>query len=392
MRRPELLLERGLLPVDRSLESHWVRPGAATAVRVHPGDRDGDHRAAGGRIAEVTVLGAEGGERRRSGCAPTRPRRVLRGLAQQPGALASSARCTARGWSPTRRAPCGCSGGRAAGRGGGPDGASARRCSSWPRRAAGSSTARWPAWRAAAGGRRAEPAARRGGIEHELPPPLAEPRLDFRVDGATARGLRGPRRRVHPDHRRRGAQCSDFLAFRPRASSSGARARPRRDDDAHADGRRYPSRGSTTSSSTWTWARWWRSCGTPSAATTPSRWPAPPSTTRTSAIRATSTARRTSTASSRPIASRRARAGRRSTSSTTRASTRATSFIAGRAVVAARATTCCCARRRPGLRLVGLSGRHRPRQRLGDHRRPRPRLRPREPLLDGDRPPRHPGG
>ena len=37
-------------------------------------------------------------------------------------------------------------------------------------------------------------------------------------------------------------------------------------------------------------------------------------------------------------------------------------------------------------------GRHRSRQRLGDHRRPRARLLAREPLLDGDRPPRDPGG
>ena len=33
-----------------------------------------------------------------------------------------------------------------------------------------------------------------------------------------------------------------------------------------------------------------------------------------------------------------------------------------------------------------------PGQRLGDHRRPRPRLLTGEPLLDGHRPPRHPGG
>ncbi len=28
----------GLKPVDRSLETHWVRPAAATAVRLEPGD------------------------------------------------------------------------------------------------------------------------------------------------------------------------------------------------------------------------------------------------------------------------------------------------------------------------------------------------------------------
>ena len=43
---------------------------------------------------------------------------------------------------------------------------------------------------------------------------------------------------------------------------------------------------------------------------------------------------------------------------------------------------------RPGLRVVRVPGRHRPRQRLGVHRCPRPRLRPGEPLLHGDRTPR----
>ena len=46
----------------------------------------------------------------------------------------------------------------------------------------------------------------------------------------------------------------------------------------------------------------------------------------------------------------------------------------------------------PRLRLVGVPRRHRSRQRLGGHRRPRPRLLTGEPLLDGHRPPRHPGG
>ena len=47
---------------------------------------------------------------------------------------------------------------------------------------------------------------------------------------------------------------------------------------------------------------------------------------------------------------------------------------------------------RPRLRIVGLPRRHRSRQRVGDHRRPRPRLLPGEPLPDGHRAPRHPGG
>ena len=82
---------------------------------------------------------------------------------------------------------------------------------------------------------------------------------------------------------------------------------------------------------------------TRSAATTPSRSPATPNSTRTWAIPATSTARTISTARSSLMGSRRAKAGWRSTSSTTPASTPRTSSIStsrGRAP----ATTCCCAR------------------------------------------------
>ena len=63
-----------------------------------------------------------------------------------------------------------------------------------------------------------------------------------------------------------------------------------------------------------------------------------------------------------------------------------------RAVVAAGRLRPAARDVRPRLRLVGLPGRHRPRQRLGGHRRPRPRLLTGEPLLDGHRAPRHPGG
>jgi hypothetical protein len=47
---------------------------------------------------------------------------------------------------------------------------------------------------------------------------------------------------------------------------------------------------------------------------------------------------------------------------------------------------------RSGLRVVGLPGRHRPRERLEPHRRPRARLRARTPLQRGDRAPRHARG
>ena len=63
-----------------------------------------------------------------------------------------------------------------------------------------------------------------------------------------------------------------------------------------------------------------------------------------------------------------------------------------RAVVAPRRLRAAARAVGPRLRLLGLPRRHRPGQRLGGHRRPRPRLLAGEPLLDGHRPPRHPGG
>ena len=63
-----------------------------------------------------------------------------------------------------------------------------------------------------------------------------------------------------------------------------------------------------------------------------------------------------------------------------------------RAVVAAGRLRADARLERPALRLIRLSRRHRPRQRLGDHRHPRPRLFAPEQLLAGHCPSRHTGG
>ena len=56
------MLDAGLKPVDRSFEAHWVRPGAATAVRLRPDDVLTVVNRDGGQVAELTVLDSEGGE------------------------------------------------------------------------------------------------------------------------------------------------------------------------------------------------------------------------------------------------------------------------------------------------------------------------------------------
>ena len=62
-----------------------------------------------------------------------------------------------------------------------------------------------------------------------------------------------------------------------------------------------------------------------------------------------------------------------------------------RAVVQAGRLRAAAGHDRRALRVLGLPGRHRPRQRLEPHRHPCPRLPGRAEVLHGDRAPRHPG-
>ena len=129
-----------------------------------------------------------------------------------------------------------------------------------------------------------------------------------------------------------------------------------------------------------------RSSRTPSGATTRSRSPARASTTRTWATPATSTAPRTSTRQLDAVRDRGAQGlggAELLLQHRLRPGPRA---ALRRAVVAPRRLRAAAGADRPRLRVVGLPGRHRPRQRLGDHRRPRPRLLAGEPLLDGRSP------
>ena len=186
-----MLLTPGLKPVDRSFESWWVRPGGATRVRVRPDDRLCVIDPDGGQPAELAVLSDDP---LALGMAPDAPSTVLaaRGLA------ADDARVI---------------------RLFGPDGPPGARQELVARAEADVIVAApggrvvdgdWPASALVVELQRAVPRALE---EVELPPPLAEPRLDFRVDKASALAYEVREGEFIQIVDVAGRQCSDFLAF-----------------------------------------------------------------------------------------------------------------------------------------------------------------------------------
>jgi aminomethyltransferase len=165
-------LVSGLKPVDRSFESWWVRPGASTTVELRGDDRVTIVDPDGGQPAELTCddPGALG-ERK----SPIR----LFGPDSRPGESQSFA--VERDVRLTVAAP----GGRVV------DGDT-------------------PASALIVEIKRAAP---RPEIELELPAPLAEPRLDFRVDKASALAYEVHEGEFIQIIDVKGKQCSDFLAF-----------------------------------------------------------------------------------------------------------------------------------------------------------------------------------
>jgi aminomethyltransferase len=210
--RPRLLLP-GLLEPDPALERYWVRPGGVTAVEVGGGDQVSVTDPEGGQTAEITVLGAGGEDFGAFDVAGDAPASVIRGL-DDGGAGDSDAVLYALHRRGLR-----------------PDEAHAARLFG-PDSPAGAGE-RFSAQRAvtmvaAAPGRRmrvdeqdppsdlvleirrAVVPAQRDAI---LPPPLAEPILDMRVDAATARGYQVKAGQFIQVIDVQGRQCSDFLAF-----------------------------------------------------------------------------------------------------------------------------------------------------------------------------------
>ena len=188
-----------------------MRPGAATAVRLHPGDALTVINRDGGQAAELTVLDAEGGEDGAAiGVRADAEAGVLRGLIAAGEAEGFLGALHAEGLIPDEARAL-----RLFGR-------------DTPRGEAESFTAEreaiaiaaapggrvvegaWPASPLLLEVRRATP---RPPGEVELPPPLAEPRLDFRVDRATAAAYEVAAGEYIQIIDVEGKQCSDFLAF-----------------------------------------------------------------------------------------------------------------------------------------------------------------------------------
>jgi glycine cleavage system T protein (aminomethyltransferase) len=210
--RPRLLLP-GLRPPDPYFERYRVRPGGATVLALQPDDRITVIDTDGSQTAELTAISPDGHDDAGAiGAQADAPASVLRSLATSAarGAQEVIRDLAARGLDP--------SGARAA-----------LLFGEWsPPGSSQSFVAERPVVLvvAAPGGRVVDGApppsdvvvevrrtVARAHEEVELPPPLAEPRLDFRIDRATARSYDVKAGEFIQIIDVEGRQCSDFLAF-----------------------------------------------------------------------------------------------------------------------------------------------------------------------------------
>src|SRR5512133_1574836 len=196
-----------LRPVDPTFESWWVRPGSATVVELRGDDRITVIDPDGGQPAELTVLAPDGRDDPGAlGVTADAPASVLRAGADD-GFLAA---LHARGLRPHDARAL-----RLFGRDS-PPGASqallAQRDALVIVAAPGGRLVDGdpPASALVVEIRRAAP---RPAADLELPAPLAEPRLDFRVDLASALAYEVREGEYIQIIDVKGKQCSDFLAF-----------------------------------------------------------------------------------------------------------------------------------------------------------------------------------
>ncbi len=204
-------LVAGLKPVDRSFESWWVRPGAATVVDVRVGDRLTVIDPDGGQPAELTALAPDGREDPGAlGAAADAPATVLRGLLSNGGADGFLSILHTRGLEPHDARAVRLFG--AEGAAGASQSFTAERDVLAVVAAPGDGPAErgLPASALIVELKRAQP---RPEVDLELPPPLAEPRLDFRVDKASALAYEVTEGEYIQIIDVKGKQCSDFLAF-----------------------------------------------------------------------------------------------------------------------------------------------------------------------------------
>jgi aminomethyltransferase len=220
-RNPSKLLVGGLRPADPTFEQYWVRPGGATVLALAPEDRFTIVDVDGGQAAEITALAPDGSDASASiGIRADAPATVLRSLvASEAGGSREVVQDLAgRGLDPTN-APA------------------AQLFDRWSRPGSEQSfrtdreivlIVAAPAGRLVDG---APPpsdlvvevhrARARAAQAVELPPPLAEPRLDFRIDRSTARSYEVMAGEFIQVIDVEGKQCSDFLAFHRRKLDDG---------------------------------------------------------------------------------------------------------------------------------------------------------------------------
>ena len=201
----------GLRPVDRSFESWWVRPGSATAVEVHAGDRVTVIDPDGGQPAELTVLSTDGRDDPGAlGLRTDAPATVLRALVASGADDGFLGELHARGLRPHEASAVLLFG--AAGAPGSSESFACERDALLVVAAPGGRLVDGdpPASALIVEIKRQTP---RRPADAELPAPLAEPRLDLRVDRATALSYEVREGEYIQVLDVEGRQCSDFLAF-----------------------------------------------------------------------------------------------------------------------------------------------------------------------------------
>jgi aminomethyltransferase len=201
----------GLRPAEPGFESWWVRPGSATVVELHAGDRVTIIDPDGGQPAELTVLAADGREDPGAlGASADAPATLVRSLLRSGADDAFLGELHARGLRPADARAIRLFGSES------PPGLSqaflVERDALAIVAAPGGRVVDGepPASALVVEVRRAAPQPQ---TEVELPPPLAEPRLDFRIDKASALAYEVRAGEFIQVIDVQGRQCSDFLAF-----------------------------------------------------------------------------------------------------------------------------------------------------------------------------------